>query len=321
MRTASSGTRRGFSGALAAGAGSAMGASTTGSRRAHRAGAADVADDLLDELPVAEAGGQFRLGIALGGGVGHRGQDRDLVLTPGRLMRPGPLALAADLEPAAVGLDHRQGGPRRDPRLQCLVLESTYMIIPMGLQLCADFPRDAVDLPAADGHLGQLLQRLGRLAEGGLAGGAAGDLAEHRGAVVMGRQPQPRPLREKNPGGRPGSDTSARRSRPGRPRSRWSAARVARHRIARSPGTAARPPAARPSAPGDPRWSPGPRRGPRRPPPARCRRRRGPSSAPTSSWTRRATTFPHPSAIRSTPVRSIDDDLRKGIGGPSLDFG
>jgi hypothetical protein len=35
----------------------------------------------------------------------------------------------------------------------------------------------------------------------------------------------------------------------------------------------------------------------------------------------RATILSHPSAIRSTPVRSIDGDLRNGIGDPSLDFG
>ena len=34
-----------------------------------------------------------------------------------------------------------------------------------------------------------------------------------------------------------------------------------------------------------------------------------------------ATTLPHPSASRSTPARSIDGDLRKGIECPSLDFG
>jgi hypothetical protein len=44
-------------------------------------------------------------------------------------------------------------------------------------------------------------------------------------------------------------------------------------------------------------------------------------SGPTSSWTRRATTFPHPSASRPIPVESIKGDLRKGIGCPSLDFG
>ena len=44
-------------------------------------------------------------------------------------------------------------------------------------------------------------------------------------------------------------------------------------------------------------------------------------SGPTFSWTRRATTFPHPCATRSIPVESIKADLRKGIGCPSLDFG
>ena len=44
-------------------------------------------------------------------------------------------------------------------------------------------------------------------------------------------------------------------------------------------------------------------------------------SAPTSSWTRRVRIFPHPLAIGSTPVRSIDADVRKGMAGPSLDFG
>src|SRR5438270_762426 len=44
-------------------------------------------------------------------------------------------------------------------------------------------------------------------------------------------------------------------------------------------------------------------------------------SGPTCSSTRRATTLPHPWAKRAIPVESIEDDLRKGIGCPSLDFG
>ena len=44
-------------------------------------------------------------------------------------------------------------------------------------------------------------------------------------------------------------------------------------------------------------------------------------SAPTWSSTRRATIFPHPSAISLTPAESINDDLRKGMIRPSLDFG
>jgi len=143
--------------------------------------------------------------------MGHRRQDRDLVLAPGRLVGPGPRALAPDLEPAAVDLDDGQRRPRLDARLERAGLESVHLLSPLGPQLLAELAGDAVELPAADGHLGQFGDGLGRLAEGGLAGGGADDLAEHRGAVVMGRQPQRRPLGGKNPGGRPGSDTWARR--------------------------------------------------------------------------------------------------------------
>ncbi len=126
-------------------------------------------------------------------------------------MGPGALALAPDLEPAAVDLDHRQRRSGRDPRLQRVGLELDHVMIPAGLQLLADLLGDAAELPAADGHLGQVGHRLGRLAERGLSSGTADDLAQDRGAVVMGRQPQARPLREKNPGGKPGSGTWARR--------------------------------------------------------------------------------------------------------------
>jgi hypothetical protein len=44
------------------------------------------------------------------------------------------------------------------------------------------------------------------------------------------------------------------------------------------------------------------------------------SSGPSCSSTRRATTFPHPWATRSIPGESIKDDLRNGMGCPSLDF-
>ena len=126
-------------------------------------------------------------------------------------MGAGPRALAADLEPAAVDLDDGQGRSCLDARLERAGPESVHLLIPLGSQLLADLAGDAVELTAADGHLGQIGDRLGRLTEGGLAGGGADDLAEHRGAVVMGRQPQRRPLREKNPGGRPGSGPRARR--------------------------------------------------------------------------------------------------------------
>ena len=126
-------------------------------------------------------------------------------------MSPGALALAPDLEPAAVDLDHRQRRSGRDPRLQGAGLEPAHLLIPGGLQLLADLLGDAAELPAADGHLGQVGDRLGRLAERGLAGGTADELAKDRGAVVMGREAQSRPLRGKNPGGKPGSGTRARR--------------------------------------------------------------------------------------------------------------
>jgi len=109
-------------------------------------------------------------------------------------------------------------------------VEPVHWLVAVGPQRLAELAGDVAELPAAEGHLGQLGHRLGRLAEGGLAGGGADDLAEHRGAVVMRRQPQARPLREKNPGGKPGSGTWARRRRPRRPRSRSSAARVGRRR-------------------------------------------------------------------------------------------
>jgi hypothetical protein len=143
--------------------------------------------------------------------VGHRGQDRDLVLAPGRPVGPGPLARAPDLEPAAVDRDDRQRRPGLDARLQRAGAESVHRLIAVGPELRADLVGDAAELPAADAHLGQLGHRLGRRAEGGLPRGAADELAEHRGAEVMGRQPQRRPLREKNPGGRPGSGPRARR--------------------------------------------------------------------------------------------------------------
>ena len=130
MRTASSGTRRGSAGPGGGRDGQLEGPLGLGARRAHRSGPADGPDDLLDESPVAEAGRQLRLRVAVGGDVGHRGQDRDLVLAPGRLVGPGPLALAPDLEPAAVDLDHRQGRPRLDPRLQRAGLESAHLLIP-----------------------------------------------------------------------------------------------------------------------------------------------------------------------------------------------
>jgi hypothetical protein len=44
-------------------------------------------------------------------------------------------------------------------------------------------------------------------------------------------------------------------------------------------------------------------------------------SAPASSWTRRATTFPQPSAKGPVPLESINVALRNGISSPSLDFG
>ena len=126
-------------------------------------------------------------------------------------MGPGALALASDPESAAIDLDHRQRRSGRDPRLQCTGPELAHVLISGGLQLLADLLGDAAQLPLADRHLGQVGHRLGPLAEGGLAGGTADDLAQDRGAVVMGRQPQTRPLREKNPGGKPGSDTGVRR--------------------------------------------------------------------------------------------------------------
>ena len=135
-----------------------------GGRRAHRSGPADGPDDPLDVGPVAEAGGQLRLGVALGGDTGHRRQDRDLVLAPGRLVGPGPLALAADLEPAAVDLDDGQGRPRLDARLRRAGPESVHLLIALGSQLLADFAGDAVELPAADAHLGQVGDGLGGLA-------------------------------------------------------------------------------------------------------------------------------------------------------------
>src|SRR5271157_3683133 len=44
-------------------------------------------------------------------------------------------------------------------------------------------------------------------------------------------------------------------------------------------------------------------------------------SAPASSWTRRATTFPQPSANGQVPLESINVVLRNGMLSPSLDFG
>ena len=100
-----------------------------------------------------------------------------------------PLARAADLEPAAIDLDDRQGWPCRDGRLERAGLEAVHLLIPLGPQLLAEFAGDAVELLAADVHLGQFGDGLGCLAEGGLAGGGTDDLADYRGAVVMGRQP------------------------------------------------------------------------------------------------------------------------------------
>ena len=134
-------------------------------------------------------------------------------------MGPGPLPLAPDLEPAAVDLDDRQGRSCLDARLEGPGPESVHPLIAIGLQLLAGLVGDAVELSAADGHLGQVGHRLGRLAEGGLAGGTVEDLADHRGAVIMGRQPQGRTEGGKNPGGRPGNDTWARDRGPVRPRS------------------------------------------------------------------------------------------------------
>ena len=107
------------------------------------------------------------------------------VLAPGCLIDSGALALAPDLESAAIHLDHRQRRSGRDPWLQLVGLELDHVIIPVDLQLLTDLLGDATKLAIAEGYLGQVRQRLGRLAEGGFPGGTADDLAKDRRTEVM----------------------------------------------------------------------------------------------------------------------------------------
>ena len=175
--------------------------------RAHGTHPTDPTNQLLDVLPVAEAGRQLRLGIGVGGGDRRRGQHRDLILAPRGVMSPGPIALLADAQPSPIDLDHRQRRPRFDPGREFAGLGLPRAMIPPGLQLLTDLLGDAAGLATADGQFGQVVEDLGRLLKGGFPGTGADDLAEDRRAGVMRCEAQTRALRGKNPGDTPGIDT------------------------------------------------------------------------------------------------------------------
>ena len=122
-------------------------------------------------------------------------------------MGPGTLSPASDLQPPAIHLNHGQRRMRLDARPECVGLESFHLLIALSLQLLADFLGQAAGLPRTDRQFGQILQDLARGLKGGLAGTGSDDLAQDGRAVVMRGEAQTDALREKNPGGKPGSGT------------------------------------------------------------------------------------------------------------------
>lgn len=90
-------------------------------------------------------------------------------------------------------------------------LKLFHLLIPLGLQLLTHLVGNATGLPRADGQFGQILQGLDCPLKGGLARTGPDNLADDGGAIVMRGEPQTRALREKNPGGKPGSGTWVRR--------------------------------------------------------------------------------------------------------------
>ena len=78
---------------------------------------------------------------------------------------PATLSLGADLEPAAVDFDDRQGRPSFDSRLKLMGQEAIDLLVAVVLKLLAGLVGDAVDLSAADGQLGQVGQGFGGVAE------------------------------------------------------------------------------------------------------------------------------------------------------------
>jgi hypothetical protein len=154
-------------------------------------------------------------------------------------------------------------------------------------------PGHTADRPNPDGHLGQVCHRLGRLPEGGLPGTATDDRAEHRRTRVTRRPCLPRSR------GRASRGTGQSRMPVGQGCS------APRREAFRSRRSSMVPLATAQAADA-----------------AICSRSSASTSrsGPRSSRTRRATTFPQPSAIHSAPVRSIDGDFRKGMVGRSLDL-
>ena len=125
--------------------------------------------------------------------------------------RPASLSLGADLEPTAIDLDDGQGWSGGDAWLELVGLELIDLLVPLVLKLLAGLVGDAVELPTAEGQLGQFAEGLGGLAKGGFTRRGANHFAVHRRAEVMAGQAKRGALREKNPGGRPGSGIRVRR--------------------------------------------------------------------------------------------------------------
>jgi hypothetical protein len=150
----------------------------------------DPAHQLLDEFAVAEAGGRLRLGVRSGRGDRGRGRRRELILAPPAVVGARTFPRAADLEPAAVDLRHRQRGPRPIVTLEFPAAELLHLVIAPRPKPMAHFRGDARQLPTADLHLGEFLKRRGGPFEfeGWLSGAGACGLLLDRRALVVGVQ-------------------------------------------------------------------------------------------------------------------------------------
>jgi len=114
---------------------------------------------------------------------------------------------------SAIDFDHDQTGNAGYRDGQGLLLMSRSLEIALSGHLGADLLGDPAQLAVADLNVRQLFERFGRHLERRVRTAGEHDLLEDRRAEVMAVNPECGTEREKNPDGRSGSDTSARRRR------------------------------------------------------------------------------------------------------------
>ena len=134
------------------------------------------------------------MGIGVVGLGVHRHEVGDLVLTPRGIVNARALArlFRAGVKSAPVDEYGRQSGDDRGLGHRLLVLELVYPLIPLLLQLLADFVGDPPHLPAADGDFGLISERFRGVVEGSASRGGAEDLTKDRRREVVRVEPQAR---------------------------------------------------------------------------------------------------------------------------------